>query len=41
MLGAQAESQRWVEFLIEKTRLLDRLRGKWNERQDKVILRMA
>jgi Fic family protein len=40
-LGAQAESQRWVEFLIEKTRLLDRLRGKWNERQEKVVLRMA
>jgi len=30
-----------VEFLIEKTRLIDRLRGKWNERQEKVILRMA
>ena len=41
VLGAQAESQRWVEFLIEKTRLIDRLRGKWNERQEKVILRMA
>ena len=26
MLGAQAESQRWVEFFIEKTRLIDRLR---------------
>ena len=41
MLGAQAESQRWVEFFIEKTRLIYRLRGKWNERQEKVILRMA
>ena len=41
VLGAQAESQRWVDFLIEKTRLIDRLRGKWNERQEKVILRMA
>jgi Fic family protein len=41
MLGAQAESQRWVEFFIEKTRLIDRLRGKWNEQQEKVILRMA
>jgi len=41
VLEAQAESQRWVEFLIEKTRLIDRLRGKWNERQEKVILRMA
>ena len=41
VFGALAESQRWVEFLIEKTRLVDRLRGKWNERQEKVILRMA
>lgn len=41
VLGAVTESQRWVEFLIEKTRLIDRLRGKWNERQEKVILRMA
>jgi Fic family protein len=41
VLGAVAESQRWVEFLIEKTRLIDRLRGKWNERQEKVVLRMA
>jgi Fic family protein len=30
-----------VEFFIEKTRLIDRLRGKWNEQQEKVILRMA
>lgn len=41
VLGAVAESQRWVEFLIEKTRLIDRLRGKWNERQERVFLRMA
>ena len=41
VLVAQAESQQWVEFLIEKTRLIDRLRGKWHERQEKVILRMA
>lgn len=41
VLGAQAESQRWVEFLIEKTRLVDRLRGKWNARQEKVFFRMA
>ena len=41
VFGALAESQRWVEFLIENTRLVDRLRGKWNERQEKVILRMA
>ena len=41
VLGAVTESQRWVEFLIEKTRLIDRLRGKWNERQERAILRMA
>jgi Fic family protein len=41
VLGAQAESQRWLEFFIEKTRLIYRLRGKWNERQEKVILRMT
>lgn len=41
VLSAQAESQRWVEFLIAKTRLIDRLRGQWNKRQEKVVLRMA
>ena len=38
------ESQRWsiaqVEFVIAKTRLLDRLRGQINERQQKALLRM-
>ena len=38
------EAQRWtiarVEFLIDKTRLLDRLRGKLNDRQEKALLRM-
>jgi Fic family protein len=29
-----------VEFLIEKTRLLDRLRGQLNSRQEKALLRM-
>ena len=41
ILASLAESQSWVEFLIEKTRLLDRLRGHLNERQEKVILRMT
>jgi len=38
------EAQRWtiaqVEFLIAKTKLLDRLRGHINERQQKALLRM-
>jgi len=29
-----------VEFLIDKTRLLDRLRGKLNARQEKALLRV-
>jgi Fic family protein len=41
ILASLAESQDRVEFLIEKTRLLDRLRGHLNERQEKVILRMT
>ena len=40
ILKAQSESQIWVEFLIEKTKLFDRLRGRLNERQEKVLLRM-
>ncbi len=39
-LEAQRETTAQVEFLIEKTRLLDHLRGKMNPRQEKVILRM-
>jgi Fic family protein len=41
ILAAQAEAQTWVEFLIEKTKLFDRLRGLLNERQEKVLLRMT
>ena len=41
ILAAQADAQRWVEFLIEKTRLFDLLRGRWNARQEKVLVRMA
>src|SRR3546814_18419780 len=29
-----------IHFLIDKTRLLDRLRGEINERQEKALLRM-
>lgn len=42
--GVAIESQRralaMVEFLIDKTRLLDRLKGQLNERQQKGLLRM-
>ncbi|MFN0080550.1 MAG: Fic family protein [Prosthecobacter sp.] len=40
ILDAQAHSQELVEFLIAKTKFYDRLRGQFNERQDKVIARM-
>lgn len=40
ILKAQSEAQIWVEFLIEKAKLFDRLRGRLNERQEKVLLRM-
>jgi len=35
-----AAHDRAVDFLIDKTRLLDRLRGQLNERQEKALLRM-
>ena len=37
---AQQRTLKQVEFLIAKTKLLDRLRGEINERQLKVLLRM-
>jgi Fic family protein len=39
-LEAQRRAIEQVEFLIAKTRLLDRLRGLINERQEKALLRM-
>jgi Fic family protein len=39
-LDAQKSADELVRFLIEKTRLMDRLRGALNERQEKVLLRM-
>jgi Fic family protein len=39
-IEAQRRSNARAEFLIDKTRLLDGLRGQLNERQDKVLLRM-
>jgi Fic family protein len=39
-LEAQHRSIEFVEFVIAKTKLLDRLRGQINERQQKALLRM-
>lgn len=39
-LEAQERTRARVEFLIDKTRLLDRVRGELNERQEKVLVRM-
>ena len=41
VLEAQAHTQNWIRFLIEKGKFLDRLRGKLNARQEKVLLRMS
>lgn len=40
VLEAQACTLRWIEFLLAKTKLLERLRGQLNERQQKALLRM-
>jgi len=40
VLEAQQRATAQVEFLIDKTRLLDRLRGQLNPRQQTVLLRM-
>src|SRR4029077_13141376 len=40
VIEAQRRTEASVEFLIDKTRLLDRLRGQLNERQEKALLRM-
>ena len=40
ILDAQAQAQGLVEFLIAKARFYERLRGQFNERQDKAIARM-
>ena len=39
-LEAQQRTQAQVEFLIDKAKLLDRLRGKLNDRQQRVLLRV-
>ncbi len=40
VLEAQARTLTRIRYLIEKTKLLDRLRGKINARQEKALLRM-
>lgn len=40
VLDAQRYTQRFIDFLIEKTKLYDRLRGQLNARQEKVLARM-
>ncbi len=40
ILDAQTYTQRTIDFLIEKTKLYDKVRGQLNERQEKVLARM-
>ena len=40
VLSAQRHTLGWLEFLIAKTKLLDRLRGQINARQEKALLRL-
>ena len=40
ILAAQGYTQKLIDFLIEKSRLYEKLRGKMNARQEKVIVRM-
>ena len=40
MLEAQVHTLEWVEFIIAKTQLLDRLKGRLNVRQEKALLRL-
>src|SRR3546814_6338407 len=40
VLEAQGRTIASIRFLIEKTRLLDRLRGRINARQEKALIRM-
>ncbi|MDO9270367.1 MAG: Fic family protein [Methylobacter sp.] len=40
VLNAQNHTATWIDFLIKKARLYDRLRGQINPRQEKVLTRM-
>ncbi len=41
VLAAQRETDAWISFIIEKTRLLDRLATKINPRQHQVLMRIT
>ena len=40
VLAAQDHSRRTIEFIFEKSKLLERLRGRMNSRQEKALLRV-
>jgi len=40
VLSAQETTQRMIEFLVQKTKLYDKLRGRLNKRQEKAIARI-
>lgn len=40
ILQAQNESLKWIEFLVNKSKLMQQLKGKINKRQEKVLLKM-
>jgi Fic family protein len=40
VLEAQQHSNQFIDFLIDKTRLLDRMHGQLNPRQEKALIRM-
>jgi Fic family protein len=41
VLAAQNYTLNWLDFLLAKTKLFDRLRGQMNARQEKALLRMT
>lgn len=40
VVAAQHRTRAWIEFVIGKAKLMDRLKGKINERQEKALLRV-
>jgi len=40
VLNAQRYTTTWIEFLISKAKLYDRMRGQLNPRQEKVLARL-
>lgn len=41
VLAAQADTEAWITFVIGKTRLFDRLKGRINPRQERVLTRLT